>query len=118
VLYKICTKNFLFSFLLSIFVNRAAQGRNIDQQNIDNISENIFQPVISPEQTDQSFGYNNEQSYLTSALSHDKISLTESFQRIKIAGDPHDMSHIEDLEEVVGPILRALVTREKYYLNY
>jgi hypothetical protein len=106
---------FFFSFLYWYFlINRAAQGRNTDQQNIDNITESIFQPVISPEQTNQSFGYHYQQSYLTSALSNDKASLTETFQRIKIAGDVNDMSHIEDLEESVGPLLRALIIREKY----
>ncbi len=100
------------------FVNRAAQGRNTDQQPIDNISENIFQPVITPEQINKQFGYEQQPSYLTSALSNDKTSLTETFQRIKIAGDFQDMSHIEDLEESVGPLLRALVIREKYQLNF
>jgi len=103
---------FIFSFFF--FVNRVAQGRNTDQQPIDNISENIFQPVITPEKIDQQFGYEQQPSYLTSALSNDKTSLTETFQRIKIAGDFQDMSHIEDLEESVGPLLRALVIREKY----
>ncbi|CAF4182503.1 unnamed protein product, partial [Didymodactylos carnosus] len=40
----------------------------------------------------------------------------EAFQRIKIAGDFHDMSHIEDLGDSVGPLLRALVIREKYMI--
>lgn len=45
---------------------------------------------------------------------YDKSSLREAFQRIKIAGDFLDMSHIEDLEDAVGPLLRAMVIREKY----
>lgn len=44
---------------------------------------------------------------------NEKANLREEFQRIKIAGDLQDMSHIEDLEEVVGPLLRAMVIREK-----
>ena len=47
-------------------------------------------------------------------FSTDKASLKEAFQRIKIAGDFNDMSHIEDLEEAVGPLLRAMVIREKF----
>jgi hypothetical protein len=103
-----------------IAVNRAAQGRNTDQQHADNIAidpENIFQPIISPEQTKRSFGYKNQQSFLSRALSHDKTSLNEAFQRIKISGNLNDMSHIEDLEESVGPLIRALVIREKYSSN-
>lgn len=45
---------------------------------------------------------------------YDKASLREAFQRIKIAGDFDDTSHIEDLEDAVGPLLRAMVIREKY----
>ncbi|CAF2480562.1 unnamed protein product [Rotaria sp. Silwood2] len=47
---------------------------------------------------------------------YDKASLREVFQRIKIAGDFEDMSHIEDLEDAVGPLLRAMVIREKYMI--
>jgi hypothetical protein len=100
-----------------IAVNRAAQGRNTGQQHADNIAidpENIFQPVISPEQSKRSFGFKNQQSFLSRALSQDKTSLNEAFQRIKISGNLNDMSHIEDLEESVGPLIRALVIREKY----
>ena len=114
-------KNSKFLFILfRIFftiLNRAAQGRNTDQQQNDGLSENLFQPVLSPEQTSQSYRYKDQQSYLTSALSQDKTSLNETFQRIKIAGDFQDLSHIEDLEESVGPLLRALIIREKYYKN-
>jgi hypothetical protein len=80
--------------------------------------ENSFQPVQTPERTNRSFGLNEQQSFLTSALSHDKTSLSEAFQRIKIAGDFQDLSHIEDLEESVAPLIRALVIREKYDLYF
>ncbi len=85
---------------------------------IPNNLENSFQPTHTPERTSQTFGYNQEKSFLTSALSHDKTSLSEVFQRIKIAGDFQDLSHIEDLEESVAPLMRALVIREKYYLYF
>lgn len=99
----------LFSlYLFLICLNRAAQD-----QNPNDTYEDIFRPVISPEQPNYPFGYNQQQSYLSSALSHDKTSLSEAFQRIKISGDVHDMSHIEDLEECVAPLLRALIIREK-----
>jgi len=102
-----------------IFINRVAKHRDIDQQQTDKIlndSENLFQPVHSPEnQIKQTFEYNQPVSFLTTALSRDGTGLQETFQRIKIAGDIHDIFHIEDLDESVTPLLRALVIREKYY---
>jgi hypothetical protein len=109
-------ENFLFYFKYFFsFINRAAQDRETDLQETDN----FFQAVNSPEKVNQSnnlFEYNQQQSLLTRSLSSDKSSLRESFQRIKIAGDLHDMSHIEDLDDAVSPLLRALVIRETYFI--
>ena len=75
----------------------------------------LFQ-ALSPEkvyptiQTTETPDYHQQHS--KSSL-HEKLSLGETFQRIKIAGDFHDMSHVEDLEDAVGPLLRAMVIREK-----
>lgn len=52
---------------------------------------------------------------LSSSLSQERASSNEVFQRIKIAGDFNDLSHVEDLEDSVAPLLRALVIREKYF---
>ena len=81
------------------------------------MQQSIFQS-LSP---DQSFSCSHahepsEYSQATSVLrpfSNDKSTMKEAFQRIKIAGDLQDMSHIEDLEDAVGPLLRAMVIREK-----
>ena len=76
---------------------------------------NLFQ-ALSPEQsyptiqTSETPEYHQQHS---KSSFHEKLSLGEAFQRIKIAGDFHDMSHIEDLEDAVGPLLRAMVIREK-----
>ncbi|CAF3381575.1 unnamed protein product [Rotaria socialis] len=100
--------------------NRAAHDRNTGQESVVDLTtnfQNAFRPTKSPEPTDEmnsACEYHHQQSFLTSSLSHDKTSLNEAFQRIKIAGDFHDMSHIEDLEDSVAPLLRALVIREKY----
>ncbi len=97
-------------------MNRAAQGRNTDE--VPSNLSNSFQAIQTPDRTSQSLGLNQQESYLTSALSQDKASLTEVFQRIKIAGDFQDLSHIEDLEESVAPLLRALIIREKYDFHF
>lgn len=81
------------------------------------MEQNLFQ-ALSPE---QSFTCSHvhepseflQQSTVLRPFSNDKSSLKEAFQRIKIAGDFQDMSHIEDLEDAVGPLLRAMVIREK-----
>ena len=102
---------FLFVIML-LFMNRAAQGRNVDD--VPSNLSNSFQAIQTPERASRSIGFDQQQSFLTSALSQDRTSLTEVFQRIKIAGDFHDLSHIEDLEESATPLIRALVVREKY----
>lgn len=101
--------------------NRAAQDRNIEQHGPtvpEDVENNLFQG-LSPEKayptprSNESFDYNQQQS-VPGSIKHDKSSAREAFQRIKIAGDVEDMSHIEDLEDAVGPLLRAMVIREKY----
>ena len=99
---------------------RAAQDRNTEQQAASipaAVEQSIFQ-ALSPE---KSFCCShahdavefNEPAPMLRPFSTDKTSLKEAFQRIKIAGDFQDMSHIEDLEDAVGPLLRAMVIREK-----
>ena len=88
----------------------------------NNIDPNLFQGV-SPEKatsasaTDDNLEYNRSSS-IARALMKDKSALREEFQRIKIAGDFQDMSHIEDLEDAVGPLLRAMVIREKSAIDF
>jgi hypothetical protein len=100
--------------------SRAAQDRNSDQQSstIPSSTEQKLFQALSPEQCqsagriNESCEYNQQESIPRASMS-DKSSVRESFQRIKIAGDLQDMSHIEDLEDAVGPLLRAMVIREK-----
>jgi hypothetical protein len=109
----------IFFFFVKNF--RAAQDRNTDQHSITvptASGNNLFQ-VHSPEQsyvtsrTNEPFEGQQQKSTPLSS-SYDKANYREAFQRIKIAGDFNDMSHIEDLEDAVGPLLRAMVIREKY----
>jgi hypothetical protein len=101
--------------------HRAAQDRNTDQHGptVPICSENNLFQALSPEQSypttrpNESVEYNQQHS-IPGPILHDKPPLREAFQRIKIAGDFQDMSHIEDLEDAVGPLLRAMVIREKY----
>ncbi len=113
---------FLFHFVFHIsFVYRAAQDRNADQSGTAtpaNSETNLFQ-ALGPEQSYPTMPFSESveftaQHSLPRPSIHEKSSLGESFQRIKIAGDFNDMSHIEDLEDAVGPLLRAMVIREKY----
>lgn len=81
------------------------------------MEQNLFQ-AISPEQIHSCSHIHDATEFTQPAatlrpFSMDKSSLKEAFQRIKIAGDFQDMSHIEDLEDAVGPLLRAMVIREK-----
>ena len=101
--------------------SRAAQDRNTDQQSAtipSSTEQKLFQ-ALSPEQSQATSRVNeaceyNQQASLPRAPMNDKSSVREAFQRIKIAGDLQDMSHIEDLEDAVGPLLRAMVIREKW----
>ena len=79
--------------------------------------QNAFEPTDSARPSHESVGFDWQKSAASHTLSHDRKSLNETFQRIKIAGDFHDLSHIEDLEESIGPLLRALVIREKYRMK-
>ena len=104
-------------------MNRAAQDQNTDRHLTTDVPSidptSIFQPVVSPERTHSAnppFELHQQQSFLTNSLSIDRTSLRESFQRIKISGNVNDVSHIEDLEDAVAPLLRALVIREKYFI--
>lgn len=49
---------------------------------------------------------------LTRSISVD-VNLRESFQRIKIARNVQDMIYMEDLQDAVGPLMRALIIRER-----
>ncbi|CAF3574892.1 unnamed protein product [Rotaria sordida] len=103
--------------------HRVAHDRNHDiQASAAPISsENTaFQTLYTKESypttaTSEAFEYSQQKS-IPRATVYDKSSIREAFQRIKIAGDFDDMSHIEDLEDAVGPLLRALVIREKYMI--
>ena len=101
---------------------RAAQDRNTDQQASTipaEVEQSIFQ-APSPEKpfacshAHDAAEFSQQPAPMLRPFSTDKASLKEAFQRIKIAGDFNDMSHIEDLEEAVGPLLRAMVIREKF----
>lgn len=118
VLYKIGSNGNTSSSLLSnlFHSNSAAQDRNTEPELPENF-EHAFQSVDSARQSHESSGFDQQKSALGHGLSHDRTCLNEVFQRIKIAGDFHDLSHIEDLEESIGPLLRALVIREKYPSN-
>ncbi|CAF2539815.1 unnamed protein product [Rotaria sp. Silwood2] len=102
--------------------NRTTSNQNNDQENkaeVPDDMENSFQGIVTPEHiastnlSNKPFEYHQQESFLTRSLSNDKTSLSEVFQRIKISGDSH-MPYIEDLEDSVTPLLRALVIREKY----
>ncbi|CAF0754118.1 unnamed protein product [Rotaria sp. Silwood1] len=103
--------------------HRVAQDRNHDEHTstVTITSENdssqdsyAKEPHPTPA-TSELFEHTHRQT-LARASIYDKSSLREVFQRIKIAGDFEDMSHIEDLEDAVGPLLRAMVIREKYMI--
>ena len=110
----------IYSFVIKTY--RAAQDRNTEQHatTATATSENNLFQGLSPDQayagsrTNDAFESQHQKSIPLSA-SYDKTIYREAFQRIKIAGDFLDMSHIEDLEDAVGPLLRAMVIREKYY---
>ena len=53
-------------------------------------------------------------SSLSRAVSYERATLRDAFQRIKISGNALDMTNIEDLQESVTPLLSALVIREKF----
>ncbi|CAF0820113.1 unnamed protein product [Rotaria sp. Silwood1] len=102
--------------------NRTVHDRNNDQEPITKLSvdlENAFQAIRTPEciastnQINIPSEYNQQVSFLTRSLSHDTTSLREAFQRIKISGES-EMPYIEDLDDSVTPLLRALIIREKY----
>jgi hypothetical protein len=81
-------------------------------------SENSLFQGLSPEQSypaplPNELSEYNQQKSLSRPTVPDQSDVREAFQRIKIAGDFQDMSHIEDLEDAVGPLLRAMVIREK-----
>lgn len=103
--------------------HRAAHDRNTDQQAATipvDVEQNLFQS-LSPDQPHSCSHIHDDTEFTQPAatlrpLSMDKTSVKEAFQRIKIAGDFQDMSHIEDLEDAVGPLLRAMVIREKYMI--
>ncbi|CAF0907859.1 unnamed protein product [Adineta ricciae] len=99
--------------------NRASQDENTDQEHNDNVpsnAESLFQPVTSSDQTDNLFKYLQQHSFGLSTGSSDRQNISQLFQRIRITGDFHDMCHIEDLDESVAPLLRALLIREKYMI--
>ena len=101
-----------------------SQHRGISHPQTDYIttaSGNLFQSLHDTEQLDsvtKPLKYDTRLSFLTSALNHDNASLRESFQRIKIAGDFEDCSHIEDLDDSITLLPRALVTSEKYFFFF
>lgn len=100
--------------------NSAAQDRNTEQHaaNVPSANDSHLFQALSPEKPyatpgmHEPFDSHHTPSVPRSSM-HEKSTLREAFQRIKIAGDFHDMSHIEDLEDAVGPLLRAMVIREK-----
>jgi len=102
--------------------NRAAQDRLTDQHatttqsdSENNSFEALSQEKSYPTTAADELLNNKQQQSITRSSVYDQSSVREAFQRIKIAGDFQDMSHIEDLEDAVGPLLRAMVIREKYY---
>lgn len=101
---------------------RAAQDRNTDQQEFDGLANDpglLFQPVQSHEthlfntSNAKSEDFYPQISSMSRSLSYERATLREAFQRIKISGNAHDMTNIEDLEDSVNPLLNALVIREK-----
>lgn len=113
-------KTFSLIFYDDLIGSRAAQDRNTEQFGPTmpaTVETSLFQ-ALSPEKLHPTIQFNETPEYLPqhsipkTAL-HEKLSIGETFQRIKIAGDFEDMSHIEDLEDAVGPLLRAMVIREK-----
>ncbi|CAF0860039.1 unnamed protein product [Didymodactylos carnosus] len=100
--------------------SRAAQDRMTSTQglepNFEGVPENGVIPAeysLKPNSQVEHVQQQHQQQYVQKAASSVSV---ETFQRITIAGDFHDMSHIEDLDEAVGPLLRALVIREKYMI--
>ncbi|UJR10172.1 hypothetical protein I4U23_014388 [Adineta vaga] len=100
--------------------NRASKDDHTDQEynhGLPTDSGSLFEAIISPDRDhvqNQSQEYNQQKSFLSSGICSERTGLAQTFQRIKISGDFHEMSHIEDLDESVSPLLRALVIREKY----
>lgn len=95
-------------------VQRAVQNRTVQDSNQTEFDpQHIFEAIQSCQHSERPLDFKIQTSFFHNALSSDTKSLAEAFQRIKIAGNLSDMSYIEDLEESVGPLLRALVIREK-----
>ena len=102
--------------------HRAAQDQNTAQELTDPATDDtdfLFQAILSPEQTggnsqsNEFFQSKAQKSIFNRSLSSDRTSAREVFQRIKIAGNVHDMTHMEDLQDAVSPLIRALIIREK-----
>ena len=95
-------------------MTRAALDRNTDtEQHVDAITSHIddlFQAVHVPS---EAYPTREQPSLLSRSSSAYRTNEPESFQRIKIAGDIEDMLNIEDLQDVVSPLLRALIIRER-----
>ncbi|CAF4996504.1 unnamed protein product [Rotaria sp. Silwood1] len=53
-------------------------------------------------------------SFVTNVLSNTKHELLNTFKIMKVASDIHDTLFIEDLEDSISPLLRALAIRQKY----
>ncbi|CAF1624853.1 unnamed protein product, partial [Rotaria sordida] len=70
--------------------------------------------TTSVNQTNKTFETEHPTSFATNVLSNTKRELLHTFKIMKIATDIYDTLFIEDLEDSVSPLLRALAIRQKY----
>ncbi|CAF1270229.1 unnamed protein product [Rotaria sordida] len=70
--------------------------------------------TTSINQTNKTFETEHPTSFSTNVLSNTKRELLHTFKIMKIATDIYDTLFIEDLEDSVSPLLRALAIRQKY----
>ncbi|CAF3901056.1 unnamed protein product [Rotaria sordida] len=70
--------------------------------------------TTSINQTNKTFETEHPTSFATNVLSNTKRELLHTFKIMKIATDIYDTLFIEDLEDSVSPLLRALAIRQKY----
>ncbi|CAF1391885.1 unnamed protein product, partial [Rotaria sordida] len=70
--------------------------------------------TTSINQTNKTFETEHATSFATNVLSNTKRQVLNTFKIMKIATDVYDTLFIEDLEDSVSPLLRALAIRQKY----
>ncbi|CAF3336344.1 unnamed protein product [Rotaria sp. Silwood2] len=74
----------------------------------------ITKPIHLINQTNKTLETEPATSLATNVLSHTKQDLLNTFKIMKISSDLYDTLFIEELEDSVSPLIRALAIRQKY----